>query len=243
MPFFIVSLIIQVALVVHIVKTGRNTLWIWLVIMLPLAGSIAYFIVEILPRFAGTRTARKATKGMGNFLNPNKSFNRATKELAVSDTVEHRMHLAEEYLEKLEYQKAKDLYEKSLVGIHEDDPDLMFGLARSEYGLKNYKHTKEILDDLIRQNPKYKNQEGHLLYAQSNEQLGNLNDALEEYKVLAGYYSGAEAKYCYAKLLQKQGEKQKAKALFKEIIEYAKLSTRHYRDLNKKWISLAKQEV
>ena len=83
----------------------------------------------------------------------------------------------------------------------------------------------------------------YLLYAQSNEHLGNLKQALDEYKVLADYYSGAEAKYCYAKLLQKQGEKDQAKQLFKEIIEYAKLSTRHYRDLNKKWISLAKQEV
>ncbi|MBM7072823.1 hypothetical protein JQC92_12400 [Shewanella sp. 202IG2-18] len=243
MPFFIISLIIQVALVVHIVKTGRNTMWIWLVIMLPLAGAIAYFIIEVLPSLTATRTARKASRGMGSFFNPNKSFNQATKELAVSDTVEHRMHLAEEYLEKLEYQKAKDLYEKSLVGIHEDDPDLMYGLARSEYGLKNYKHTKQILDDLIKQNPKYKNQEAHLLYAQSNEQLGKENEALEEYKVLSEYYSGAEAKYCYGKLLQKQGDKAQAKLLFKEIIEYSKLSTRHYRDLNKKWILLAKQEL
>ena len=138
-------------------------LWIWVVIILPLAGSIAYFIVEILPGMMGTRTARKASRGLGGFLNPNKSFNQATKELAVSDTVEHRMHLAEQYLEKFEYQKAKDLYQKSLVGIHEDDPELTYGLARSEYGLKNYQHTKDLLDKLIEKNPKYKNQQAHLL--------------------------------------------------------------------------------
>ena len=243
MPFFIISLIIQVALVVHIVKTGRNTLWVWVVIILPLAGSIAYFIVEVLPGMVGARTKRKASRGLGNLFNPNQSFNKATKELAVSNTVEHRMHLAEQYLDKLEYQKAKDLYEKSLVGIHEDDPELTYGLARSEFGLKNYKHTKQLLDDLIKKNPNYKNQEAHLLYAQSNEQLGKLDQALEEYKVLADYYSGAEAKYCYAKLLKQQGDSATANALFKEIIEYSKLSTRHYRDLNKKWITLSKQEV
>ena len=243
MSLFLLSLAIQIALVVHIVKTGRSMLWIWVVIILPLAGSIAYFLVEILPGMLGTRTARKATRGVGSFINPNKLFNRATRELAVSDTVEHRMHLAEQYLEKSDFQAAKDLYQKSLVGIHEDDPELTYGLARSEFALKNYQHTKQLLDNLIEKNPHYKNQQAHLLYAQSNEQLGHLEQALEEYKVLADYYSGAEAKYCYAKLLQRQGDQAKSNQLFKEIIEYAKLSTRHYRDLNKKWISLAKQEV
>lgn len=62
MPFFILSVIIQVLLIVHIVKTGRNTTWIWIVVLLPAAGAIAYFIVEILPELMGGRSARKAKK-------------------------------------------------------------------------------------------------------------------------------------------------------------------------------------
>ena len=49
MPLFILSILIQVALVIHIVKTGRSTTWIWIVVMLPVAGSIAYFVLEGLP--------------------------------------------------------------------------------------------------------------------------------------------------------------------------------------------------
>ena len=37
MPLFILSILLQIALVVHIVRTGRNTTWIWIVVMLPLA--------------------------------------------------------------------------------------------------------------------------------------------------------------------------------------------------------------
>ena len=34
MSFLIISLIIQVAFIVHVIKTGRNTLWIWVLISL-----------------------------------------------------------------------------------------------------------------------------------------------------------------------------------------------------------------
>src|SRR5208283_2170474 len=47
--FFILSLLIQAGLIVHVIKTGRNTLWIWAIALLPAAGSAAYVVVELLP--------------------------------------------------------------------------------------------------------------------------------------------------------------------------------------------------
>ena len=37
MLFLIISLIIQAAFIVHVIKTGRNTLWIWMLIIPGLA--------------------------------------------------------------------------------------------------------------------------------------------------------------------------------------------------------------
>ena len=34
---FIISLVIQVLLIIHCIRTGRNTLWIWAIALLPLA--------------------------------------------------------------------------------------------------------------------------------------------------------------------------------------------------------------
>ena len=74
MPLFILSIIMQVALVLHIVKTGRNTTWIWIVVMLPLAGSIAYLVVELLPDFFGSRAGRNATRSIPKVVNPNREL-------------------------------------------------------------------------------------------------------------------------------------------------------------------------
>ena len=45
---FIFTLAVQAGLIVHVFKTGRNTLWIWAIALLPAAGSLAYIAVEIL---------------------------------------------------------------------------------------------------------------------------------------------------------------------------------------------------
>jgi hypothetical protein len=44
----IVSLIIQALLIVHVIKTGRNQIWIWVLALLSYAGVIAYIAAELL---------------------------------------------------------------------------------------------------------------------------------------------------------------------------------------------------
>ena len=42
--FFILSIVIQVILIVHVIKTGRNTIWIWVLALLSIPGAIAYLV-------------------------------------------------------------------------------------------------------------------------------------------------------------------------------------------------------
>lgn len=243
MPILIVSVLIQVALVVHIVKTGRNTTWIWIVVMLPAAGSIAYFIIEVLPGLMGSRGAKNARSSVGKAINPNKDINQAAHDYAISDTVDNSMRLAEACLGKNMYEKAKDLYQKCLRGVHEDDPDIMYGLATAEFGLNNFKAVKNILDELIEKNPEYKNADAHLLYAKVLEALDETDLALAEYKILSDYYTGVEAIYRYAMLLKSTGNTEAASGLIDKILREASYSSKHYNSLNKEWINLAKHEA
>ena len=59
MPLIILSVLIQLALVIHIIKTGRGTNWIWVIVMLPLVGSLAYFILVIIPDLTNSRGGRR----------------------------------------------------------------------------------------------------------------------------------------------------------------------------------------
>lgn len=243
MPIFILSVIIQIALVVHIVKTGRNTTWVWIVVLLPLAGSIAYLIVEILPELLSTRTGRQARRALEQKLNPSKDIKAAARQFNLSDSVENALKLANELYQQQAYIEAKELYEKSLVGIHAHDPDIMYGLAKTEFALTNFAATKKILDELIQFNPDFRNPDAHLLYARTLDALEDYLGATEEYETLHKYFAGPEADYYYALAQQKQGNTLKARELLKSIIDKAELQGGHYKSLHKDYLKKAKSDL
>ncbi|GAA6154009.1 tetratricopeptide repeat protein [Pseudoteredinibacter isoporae] len=243
MVFLILSVLIQFAFVVHIVKTGRSTTWIWIVLVLPVAGMLAYLVLEVLPDLGNTRQGRKASRKVKEALNPNKSINEASARYQQSDTVENAMNLANACLEKGLHDEARQLFEKCLNGPLSDDPNIMFGLATAEFGLGNAERSKQILDELIEKNPEFKHQDAHLLYARSLDKLDKIADAQHEYETLYNYYSGPDAAYYFAKFLSANHSYERAQEIFAEIVNSAQTQSRHYRDLHQKIINKAKAEL
>lgn len=243
MPFLILSVLIQVAFVIHIVKTGRDTKWIWIVLMLPMAGAIAYLILEVLPDASNSKGGRQAQRKVQSVINPNRDLNQAAKELGMSDNVENNMRLAQECYKKGLYEESKTLYEKCLTGIHKDDPALMFGLAQACFELAEYQQVKNILDEVIQANPDYKNQDAHFLYARTLENLNDTDGAKHEYEVLHEYYAGPQASFYYGKFLKSQNETEKAKAVFEDIMAIVERSNNHYKSTHKAIIKQVKSEL
>ena len=243
MPIFILSIVIQLGFVVHVIKTGRNTMWIWAIMGVPFFGAAAYFLIEILPVLMGTRAGWQARKKLTSVINPNKDLNQASHDFEVVDTVQNSTRLAAEHLEKEQFEEARALYDKCLSGIHDDDPYLLYGRAQSEFGLGQHGQVKKTLDDLIRLNPTFKNVDAHLLYAKNLFELGETDLALTELEVLNETYLGPEASYRYAMLLKSQGNTEKADQVFDEILKKAKLADRHYRARYKHWINLTRDEL
>ena len=112
MIYWLLPILFQVALVIHIVKTGRNTLWIWLVIFVPLVGGLAYFAVEILPELMGSRSAKRAASGLRKTVDPHRDLRQASQQLAVNDSVDSRRRVADQLLERGRFQEAMDLHDR-----------------------------------------------------------------------------------------------------------------------------------
>ena len=51
MPVYL-TYFIQLLLIIHVLKTGRDRYWIWLLLFLPLIGGVAYLVVEIIPEYS-----------------------------------------------------------------------------------------------------------------------------------------------------------------------------------------------
>lgn len=117
----------------------------------------------------------------------------------------------------------------------------MLGLARAQFGKGDATGARETLDDLIRLNPDFRSPEGHLLYARALESEGNVEKALEEYKVLAHSYPGAEAAVRYAQLLKSQGRAEESQAVVRELLEESRIAPAHYRRAQKSWLDTAEK--
>mgnify|MGYP003345871761 FL=1 len=243
MPFAIAILVLQVLFVIHAVRTGRANYWMMVIMFLPVAGMIAYFIVEILPELTGSAPARRATTGVVDFVDPERGYRAALREVEIADTPANRIRLAEECLRSQRFEEAQSLYQSALVGMHATDPDLMLGLARARFDLKRYDATEEILDELRAANPDYRSADGHLLYAQALELQGKQQAAIEEYAALVDYYPGQEAKCRYAALLGEMGRVSESKRLFGEVLRAFELMPRHARRAQAEWRDFARRHV
>jgi hypothetical protein len=241
MLLLILSVLLQASLIVHVIKTGRNQLWIWALILLPLAGAVAYVAVEILPELFGSRTAQRTARGLRKAIDPTADLRRYEGESRVAGNVASRQRYAQELVRHERYDEAIAQYQQALTGLYQHDPNLMLGLAQAQFSKGDAPAARATLDELIASNPDFRSPAGHLLYARALEAEGNTAKALEEYSVVAPAYPGAEAAVRYAQLLQAQGRKAEAQKVARELLDQARISPAHYRRAQREWLDAAQR--
>ena len=242
MPFLALLIVaLQIAFAVHAVRTGKETFWLWLILMAPGIGCAIYFLTQIAPVAASSRAARNARKRLVRAVDPQRELRIRMESLEAANTVENRLALADECLEAGLASEAITLLNESLVGMHKTDPSIMERLARAQFDSGDSVRAIQTLDSLIELNPTYKSLEGHLLYARALAAAGRTQDAVEEYEALRSTYTGEEARVRYAQLLKSMGQSQKAAELFEEALTHARRAPRHYRSKQKEWLRIAQR--
>jgi hypothetical protein len=242
MLLLILFYIIQALLIVHVIKTGRNQLWIWVLLLAPFGvGALAYVAVEVLPELFRSRTARRTARGFRKAIDPGADLRRYEQEARVAGNVASRQRYAQELVRNGRFDDAIGQYREALTGLYEHDPNLMLGLAQAQFGKGDAAAARSTLDELIRLNPDFRSPDGHLLYARALEAEGNVQKALEEYQALAPAYPGAEAAVRYAQLLQAQGQRAEAQKVARELLEQARIAPGHYRRAQRSWLQAAER--
>jgi hypothetical protein len=243
MALLFISILIQAGLVIHVIKTGRNFIWIWVIVLLPYAGPLAYIAVEVLPGLFRSRTAQRTARGFKRAMDPEADLRRYESEARLAGNVSSRQRYAEELARHGRHDEAITQYREALTGLYQHDPNLMLGLAQAQFAKGDATAARGTLDELIRENPDFRSPQGHLLYARALESEGNYQKALEEYAVLAPSYPGAEAAVRYAQLLKSQGRREEAQKVARELLEQARIAPAHYRKAQKSWLDAAQRLV
>ncbi len=241
--YLIGPIALQIACVIHAVKTGRVFPWIYVIIFLPLVGCIAYFAVEIVPAMAKSRGAQKFHASAKAMADPNKSLREAQRSAEMTGSVDAKRTLAEEYVKRGNYADAVELYRDAATGQFRDDPALLLGLARASFLSGDGAGAQATLDQLQAADPNFISDEAHLIYARALELQGKNVEALAEYERLVRYFSGEEARGRYAQLLQRMGRNEDAKAVYAEILKRLDGAPKRYQTMQKEWGVAAKRAL
>jgi hypothetical protein len=245
-PLYIISGLLSLGLVVHCIKTHRNTIWVYVLVVLitfPFIGAAIYIAAELLPEWLGSRTSRRAMRGLRSTLDPEANLRKFENEMQVTGNVASRQRYADELVKLGRAKEALPVYQTCLTGVFAEDPKLLLGFARARFEAGDAAGARATLDDLIAKNPDFKSADGHLLYARALEAEGDLEKALSEYGTLAEYFPGAEAGVRYARLLIRADRRPLAQQTLKALLDRAKFAPEHYRKAQREWLDEAHREL
>jgi hypothetical protein len=79
--------------------------------------------------------------------------------------------------------------------------------------------------------------------AKALEGVNRLDEALAEFKVLADTYPGEEGRWRYGALLKRMGQGDAARNVFNGMLRNAQRMPDHYRDAQRQWLSLARENL
>lgn len=242
MPLLLLTVALQVAAVVHLFRTGRNMTWLFLIILVPMVGCIAYFIIEVLPSLGQNPAARKALRRAKHAMDPGRGLREGSLNYERSQNIETATKLAGELTKAGRYQEAIRVCTEARTGLFEDDPKILLALSEAQFAAGEHAAAITTLDYLRERNPGFRSADGHLIYARALEESAATDRALEEYAALVNYYPGAEARVRQAILYKKLGDRARAGELFAAILKDARLAPDHFKRSQREWIELAERE-
>ncbi|MFL6586761.1 MAG: tetratricopeptide repeat protein [Luteimonas sp.] len=242
-PILLLSILLQIGCGVHVVRTGRPLYWIFILLIGSYIGVLVYLLAEVLPELRSNRGANRALGRVRDRIDPTRHTRAASRDLEIADTLDNRRRLAERKLDDGDYAGAETLYREALRGLYATDPTLMLGLAQAQFHRGEPSAARETLDALIAANPDFRSHDGHLLYARAVEAGDDFTAAVEEYEALVQDYPGEEARVRYAGLLQRNGQADKARALYADTLRRVDLAPAYYRREQREWVEIAKREA
>ncbi|MEO5774657.1 MAG: tetratricopeptide repeat protein [Sphingomicrobium sp.] len=227
MVFFALILALQVYFVVDVIRHGRSGIWIMALVMLPLASSIAYFIIEVYPRLHGNRHVRTARQKVIEKLDPERELRAARDALDVADTMANRLRVADALSALGRHPEALPLY-RSGAGLR---PDFRTGekLARCLYLNDKPGDALAMLESLPKVTGQSDKDRAALLRARILEDLDRTDEALALYADVVQRMPGDEARCRYAALLLKLGRNGDARTVLEEVEHRHKRLDRHSR--------------
>ncbi len=250
-PFTIGIFLINIALAVHVVRSGRSMLWFlalaagsFMGLYVNFAVWMAYLFVAVLPDLFGGAGMRNFTSGLAQAADPGRAYREKKRQVAMVGSAEAKRDLAEESLKRGMIAEAVELYESAMQGpIGQSDPSLIKGLARAKMLSGDGAGAENLFVRLKELDPAAFDADAELDYARALEIQGKNDAAVAQYAQVVPRYPGEEARCRFGLLLEKLGQATQAQNQFREILESMRGAPGYYRRRQREWASIARQHL
>ena len=241
--FLSIPLILQVLLIIHVVRNNRSTVWIFVLIFVPVGGGIAYIIVEILPDLLNTRNRRAATAAVTRVIAPDRILKQLEEQAEFSPTVANKKALADEYCARERYREAIDLYNSCLSGPFAGDTETLLALSRAQLESGAYEDASRSLEKVESNGSETTHPAALLLRARILEKQGSADAAEETFRQAAVAGSGLENQYRYISYLKRAGKDNAARTEYEAMVRRFRMMPGFSRKLNRPWMARADREM
>ncbi len=236
--FYYITIGLQAICAIHCLRRGNINKWLWLIIFLPVVGSLIYIFTEM---FTGN-DMQKVQSGVGSVFNPSGKIKKLEEQLRFADTFANKVALADAYLEAKQTQRAIVLYESCLAGNFTTHEYVNIQLINAYAEVKQYENILPLAKQIYNL-PQFLRSRAHMLYAVALSYTGNADDAEKEFKLLKGRFSNYESRYRYGSFLMRQNRNEEAKKIFEEMLQELSHLNGNEKRNNRVWFDYAKEEL
>jgi hypothetical protein len=228
-----IHILIALFFAVHVVRTGRETYWLFILLSFPLLGSLVYFLTVYLPDSRLHHDVRRAAAATAKALDPKKELREARHAFDLTPTAQNQMRLAGAYLEAGDFEQAAGHFEACLQGPFASDPEIRLGAARARLQNGQGATAVSLLESIRKDTPDFRTEQTTLLLAKAYAQAGRNLDARNEFVAAANRFGSVESRIELAIWALGVGEKEIAVEQHREIERAMRHWNNYTRSLHK----------
>ncbi len=160
--------------------------------------------------------------------------------LALADTLNNRVRLADEYVKKGHYGKAKALYEQCLSGPYADDVPILLRLLDTSFREGDF-DTVVSIGRKVHGKPLFRKSDRRIDFAWALYHLDHVEQARTEFSKMDVHYTNYPHRLAYARFLHLVGEEKASQELLGLLVTDMDQMSRTERRSNAKIITRIKQ--
>lgn len=224
--------LIAIFFAVHVVRSGGQLYWLFILFSFPLLGSLIYFLAIYLPHSRLDRGLRQATTKAIKSLDPGRELRDAQAAFDLTPTAQNQMRVAYALLEAGEAQQAAQQFDLCLQGPFSKDAEIRFGAAKAKLLSNQVAAASALLAHIQADTPNFRAEEVALLSAHALAAEGKNDEARQAYTAALERFGSVACRAEFAIWSVSVGDLVTAQRLHAELQHAQKHMTKHARSLH-----------